>query len=983
MSKYQINFLGTTVDLAQGRLIIRASSLFSHSSFGFSHFLATIFFTLTFIATADAQLTERQFLSGHGKDDAVPWKFFCTSGANSGFWTNLPVPSQWDVKGFGTLNYHKDLTNAWNERGLYEHDFSVPAGWSGKRIFLVFDGVMTDTDAKLNGQSVGPVHQGSFYRFKYEVTSLVKCSATNLLEVNVAKHSANQSVNNAERLADYWVFGGIFRPVYLEAVPPQFIERVAIDAKADGNFSADVFLNGATNADEVEAQIQTLDGKNVGESFRTNLSTTTQSEISNLKSQIASPKLWTAETPNLYRVEIRLKQAGKVIHQLQQRFGFRTMEVRDGDGLYVNGQKIILKGADRHSFWPDSGRCLSEAVHRLDINTMKGANMNAVRMSHYPPDEQFLDLCDELGLYVLDELAGWHHFYDNDVGPKLVHEMVVRDVNHPSILFWDNGNEGGFNTNLDKVFGELDPQQRRVLHPWATFSDVNTAHYLAYDKAEIACGGQRVYYSNNREVVATNNLAKYIYLPTEFMHGLYDGGAGAGLDDYWRMMMSHPTCAGGFIWALTDDGVKRPDTGEMDVAGNQAPDGIVGPYRQREGSYYAIKEIWSPILILETNLPPRTNGKLTLTLENHFDFTDASQCKFTWQLRRFFKPGESLSNETEGSEGRVAGPAIPPGGRGKLTVNLPENFGHTVAVTGADAFALRVEGPAGRELWTWVWPFTKWGNYLGDLTHEPAEHHAVPVETNGVIAVNAGELTALFSKQTGLLLGVRRGPQNFSLANGPRPAVGSATLRQIHFDEDGPDAFVSAKFDGDLKSILWRVNGNGWIDCTYTYSAAGTNDFLGVIFDYPENLVRHKRWLGDGPYRVWQNRLKGATLGVWENDYNNTLTGFRDWIYPEFKGFFANVRWLQLDTTEGPITVVNNSAVPFVQVLTPEFAPANLTGKACAPVPNCGLGFLDAIPPIGSKFKEARFGGPQGQPTVAHGEYSGAVSFYFGKLPGP
>ena len=101
MSKYQINFLGTTVDLAQGRLIIRASSLFSHSSFGFSHFLATIFFTLTFIATADAQLTERQFLSGHGKDDAVPWKFFCTSGANSGFWTNLPVPSQWDVKGFG------------------------------------------------------------------------------------------------------------------------------------------------------------------------------------------------------------------------------------------------------------------------------------------------------------------------------------------------------------------------------------------------------------------------------------------------------------------------------------------------------------------------------------------------------------------------------------------------------------------------------------------------------------------------------------------------------------------------------------------------------------------------------------------------------------------------------------------------------------------------------------------------------------------
>ena len=911
-----------------------------------------------------AQQTEIQFLSGHGKDDAVPWKFFCTSGANSGFWTNLPVPSQWDVKGFGHLTYHKDATNAFDELGLYEHEFSVPQNWSGKRIFLVFDGVMTDTDAKLNGQSVGAIHQGSFYRFKYEVTSLVKFGATNKLEVTVAKHSANKSVNDAERNADYWVFGGIFRPVYLEAVPPQFIERVAVNAQANGDFSADVFLNGATNGDEVEAQLlQITDTVPIvtGTKFVQKIS----GEKAVLKSHLAAPLLWTAETPNLYSVEISLKQDGKIIHQITQRFGFRTLEVRDGDGFYVNGHKVILKGADRHSFWPDSGRCLSEAVHRLDIATMKDANMNVVRMSHYPPDEQFLDLCDELGLYVLDELAGWHHFYDNDVGPKLVREMVARDVNHPSILLWDNGNEGGFNTNLDHIFGELDPQHRRVLHPWSTFSGVNTAHYLAYDKAEIACGGQSVYYSNNQELVATNDHAKYIYLPTEFIHGLYDGGGGAGLDDYWRMMMSHPSCAGGIIWALLDDGIKRPVTGEIDVAGNQAPDGIVGPYRQREGSYYAIKEIWSPIQVA------RTNGGFAI--ENHFSFTDASECKFIWQIRHFPLPTETNSNFTVVREGVLKSPAIPPGGKGEIKFGLP------VSHNDADALALRAEDPAGRELFTWVWPLKSDAAF--SLTHEPAAQHAIATETNGVIEVKSGELTATFSKQTGLLLGFRRGAQNFSLANGPRLAVGRATLREIHFDEDGPDAIVSAKFDGNLKSISWRVNGNGWIDCNYVYTAHGTNDFLGVLFDYPESLVQHKRWLGDGPYRVWQNRLRGVTLGVWENDYNNTLTGFRDWIYPEFKGFFANVRWLQLDTTEGQITVLNRSAVPFVQMLTPEFAPPNLTGKAFAPVPKCGLGFLDAIPPIGSKFKEAKFGGPQGQPTVAHGDYSGAVSFYFGKLP--
>ena len=937
-------------------------------------------FLLSAPQISSAQETEIQFLSGHGKDDAVPWKFFCTSGANSGFWTNLPVPSQWDVKGFGTLTYHKDATNALDERGLYEHEFSVPQNWSGKRIFLVFDGVMTDTGAKLNGQSVGAIHQGSFYRFKYEVTSLVRFGATNKLEVNVARHSANESVNKAERLADYWVFAGIFRPVYLEAVPQQFIERVAIDARADGNFSAEVFLGGATDADEIEAQIQTLDGKNVGQLFSARSAGLRPGKFQDgdtnapgrrpalqLKVQITAPKLWTAETPNLYRAEIRLKQNGKVIHQLTQRFGFRTMEVREGDGLYVNGQKIILKGADRHSFWPDSGRCLSEAVHRLDINTMKDANMNAVRMSHYPPDEQFLDLCDELGLYVLDELGGWHNHYDSEVGAKLVREMVARDVNHPCILFWDNGNEGGWNTNLDHIFLELDPQQRRVLHPWAAFSGVNTAHYLAYDKAEIASGGKKVFFSGNQELVATNDRAKYIYMPTEFLHGLYDGGAGAGLDDYWRMMTASKTLGGGFIWALVDEGVKRPDTGEMDVAGNQAPDGIVGPYRQREGSFYTIKEIWSPIRVARAQ-----SG--VFIVENHFSFTDTRACKFIWQNRKFARLAGTNSGFTVAHETVLKSPAIPPGGKARWDVRA-----ETSADVASDAEALRVEDPQGRELWTWVWPRTANSDF--DLLQEPATQHATPSETNGVIEVKSGELTATFSKATGLLVGVQRGAQRFSLANGPRLATGSATLREIHFTDDGPDVVVSAKFDGDLKSVLWRVNGNGWIQCSYTYAAHGTNDFFGVLFDYPENLVTHKRWLGDGPFRVWQNRLRGVTTGVWENDFNNTLTGFRDWIYPEFKGFFANWRWLQLGTQEGSITVINQGGAKFLEVLTPDFGPDKLKANAWARTPNCGLGFLDAIPPIGSKFKEAKFGGPQGQATVADGEFSGAVNFYFGKLP--
>ena len=184
---------------------------------GYFVFVAAILFATT--SSVSAQETEVQFLSGHGKDDAVPWKFLCTTGAHSGFWTNLPVPSCWELHGFGTINYHRDATNPPPETGLYEHDFFVPENWSGKRIFLVFDGAMTDTAAKLNGQPAGPIHQGAYYRFKYEVTPLVKFGETNKLEVSVAKHSANESVNRAERTGDYWMYGGIFRPVSLEAVP--------------------------------------------------------------------------------------------------------------------------------------------------------------------------------------------------------------------------------------------------------------------------------------------------------------------------------------------------------------------------------------------------------------------------------------------------------------------------------------------------------------------------------------------------------------------------------------------------------------------------------------------------------------------------------------------------------------------------------------------------------------------------------------------
>ncbi|MCH8219606.1 MAG: glycoside hydrolase family 2, partial [Planctomycetes bacterium] len=326
--------------------------------------------------------TETLYLSGTGSDDRVTWEFYCSEGRRSGAWTTIEVPSNWEFEGFGRYNYGRDRKKS-QETGRYRYSFRVPQAWQDKQVSLVFEGVMTDTEAWINGQSVGPIHQGGFYRFSYDITEMINPGQSNLLEVLVHKVSANRSVEQAERQADYWVFGGIYRPVYLEAVPQQHIKRCAIDARASGQFSVDVYLSQLNAAGPLVA---TITGPGLARPYRVVVSVGLGQEKATLTTTVESIKPWTAETPSLYTVDLSLQEEGKTGHSVSERFGFRTFEVRPGQGLYLNGQKIILKGVNRHSFWPDSGRCLNRSLSYADVHLLKEMNMNAVRMSHYPPD---------------------------------------------------------------------------------------------------------------------------------------------------------------------------------------------------------------------------------------------------------------------------------------------------------------------------------------------------------------------------------------------------------------------------------------------------------------------------------------------------------------------------------------------------------------------------------------------------------------------
>ncbi|HLL66359.1 MAG TPA: glycoside hydrolase family 2 TIM barrel-domain containing protein [Micromonosporaceae bacterium] len=903
---------------------------------------------------ADAALvgpvTESLLLTGADADNTVNWEFQVTSGRRAGVWSTIPTPSNWEFHGFGTFNYGWNLVPG--ERGMYRRTFTPSTAWAGRRIFLVFEGSMTDTEVRVNGTSAGPRHQGGFYRFRYDVTGLVRLGESNLIEVTVSKESADNSVNDAERRGDYWNFGGIYRPVYLEAFPAARIDRVAINAQASGAFAADVYLAGVSAAGRVVGQIRRLDGTAVGGPFQVNVAAGATRVT--LNTTASAPLQWTAETPNLYQVEFQLANgAGAPLHSVAQRFGFRTIEVRNGSGVYVNGRRVILKGSNRHTIWPTLGRASSPRLARLDIQLMKDMNHNAVRMSHYPPDQFFLDLCDEIGLYVIDELAGWQKRYDEGVAAPLVASMVTRDVNHPSILMWANGNEGGWNTALDDDYARYDPQNRRVIHPWANFNGINTDHYETYE--------------STRSILAGST----IHMPTEFLHGLYDGGAGAGLNDYWNLLGTAPRSAGGFIWAFVDEGVARPDRGGViDTAGNAGADGILGPYREKEASFYTVRDIWSPVQLSNpsyyaTSFP--TNFTSSINVINRYDFTNLRDCRFAWQLVNFPAPGAADTAPTVVAQGTVAGPDVAPGAAGIVVLGLPATW------ASADALRVTTIDPTGREINNWAWTIRKAAGHASRIV-VPAAGSVAVAETSSTITMTAGALQVAIARSTGRLAGVTRSGVAVSLTNGPAPADGSATLTRLTHFRDGTGYVVQADYTGAVSSVRWRLDSNGWLQMEYRYTRTGNHNYFGVSMSYPESRVRGLTWLGDGPYRVYKNRRRGVTPGVWSKTYNNTATG-GSFVYPEFKGYHANTYWAALRTDQGIITMVAAQENLFLRLFTP--AVASNPMSATTVYPGQDISFLDAIPAIGNKFHTATQLGPESQLNVAAGEYRRSIYFRF------
>jgi Glycosyl hydrolases family 2, TIM barrel domain/Glycosyl hydrolases family 2, sugar binding domain/Glycosyl hydrolases family 2/Beta galactosidase small chain len=916
-------------------------------------------------AACFSQTKQIQYLSGTDAAHTVQWDFYCGGGRNSGEWKTIQVPSCWEQQGFGNYNYGRDYkTNGKNARfydedGMYKYPFNVPASWKGKHVNIVFEGSMTDTEVKINGKLAGPVHQGAFYRFKYDISSLLNYNKQNLLEVTVSKMSADASVNNAERLADYWIFGGIFRPVYLEAMPDQYIDYAGINAKADGEFALQINLNKAKPGISVVTTIIDANNKIVNSSFVFPIHTV-QSIYT--VSQFDHIKPWTSETPALYTANIVLKDAaGKKIYELNEKFGFRTIEIRYGQGVYINGVQVKFKGVNRHCFWPETGRTLSNAEQLQDALLIKEMNMNAVRCSHYPPDKYFLELCDSLGIYVLDELAGWQKYYSTKAGEPLVKEMVLRDLNHPSIIFWDNGNEGGTNKELDDDFVKWDFQQRPVIHPH---------HRPGNQFNGIDCNHYEDYYSTQK--ILNDSL---IYMPTEFLHSQDDGGGGAAMEDFWDLHWRSQKSAGGFIWAMIDESVVRTDLNNvLDANGLNANDGILGPHREKEGSFYALRKIFSPVrLSLPVHLP--RGFMVEIALENRYHFLNTNQCSFYWALVDFSKPFDRFDGYIVREKGTIKAPSVAPTMHGVLRVSLPD-------YTKYDALVIVAKDNFGREIYKWISEIKDNKELIRDFVEVKGDSTAAK-ETDSTYSITGGEVTVVLDKKSGTLLTTKNTANDYVLSfnNGPVLVKGDAILTGSKTYHEGNEQVVEFTYSGNLHYTKWKINASGWTTLEYEYDAEGDQPFAGISFNYPENYVLSSRWLGKGPCRQWKNRLAGTEVNVWENLYNNTHTGYSPVIYPEFKGYYGEVSWMELSTVEGKLYIASPDSGLFVRLF--DFCALSSANKPHPEVPIGNISFLDCIPPIGTKLAtglttNTKVYGPQSELNHLSGSKKRTLYFYFG-----
>lgn len=660
-------------------------------------------------------------------------------------WDLFPVPANWEVNNSGTPGYGtpiyvsagypfkidpprvmgepKPEYTTYKERnpvGQYRRTFTLPVGWtSSGQTFLRFEGVMSAFYVWINGERVG-YSQGSMEASEFNVTTWLQ-PGTNQIALEVYKYCDGSYLEDQ----DFWRFGGIHRSINLVHTPDVRIRDFTVRTLPDTeykNFTLQIdpqlSVYGAASGkgyqlvatlDTIRLSVdatEVLDLEHKAARMNEWYPQRGARKFGRLSARVSSPKLWTAETPNLYTLTLALVDStGVVVERIRQAVGFRSVEVRKGL-LLINGKPIRLRGVNRHEHDPIQARVMTEARMLQDIRLMKQANINAVRTSHYPNVARWYELCDSLGLYVMDEadieehgLRGtlastpdWHAaFLDRAV------RMAERDKNHPSIVMWSMGNESGYGPNFAAISGWLhDFDPTRPVHyegaqgangmPDPPTVDVISRFYTRVKQEYLNPGVPDGVDTERAENARWERLLEIAerttddrpVLTSEYAHAM--GNAMGNLQEYWDEIYSNPRMLGGFIWDWADQGIYKqlPDGRTMVAYGGDFGDvpnlkafcfnGVVMSNRETTPKYWEVKQVYAPVAL------KLKNGILTLLNRNHHTNLDVYRC--FWSLTangKVLKRGEvALPIVLPGEAGCVSLPAMKsmPGADVRLLVSI-------------------------------------------------------------------------------------------------------------------------------------------------------------------------------------------------------------------------------------------------------------------------------------------------------------------------
>jgi len=899
------------------------------------------------------------------------WKFYWRKGTNAtrseycraeyddSHWDDTPVPSLWQLQGYGKPHYlcafypKAIATKAQdipaidaelNEVGVYRRRFSVPAAWAGKQIYLHFGAVKAGFNVYLNGEKVG-YSQGAMTPAEFRISGFL-CAGENQLTVEVFRYTDGTYLEDQ----DMWFLSGIYREVYLYAENDlcirDFYANTGLSADyADGTLDLSLTLQNLGMAADCTAELL-LDGKSIAEAAVTAAQGLTTVDFRHIEK---SARQWSAEIPNLYTLVIVLKQGGEILSCKGVRLGFRRIEIK-GNVLCHNGKRVIVKGVNRHDFDPDHGWAVPRERFYQDLYLMKRANINAVRTSHYPDTELFYELCDELGLYVMDEcdleshgVRGKNVPGDRDCFREAVvdraERMVLRDRSHACVCWWSLGNEAGDGENFHH-------ERRAIL----ALDDTRPIHYEGANDLSltefISCmyplrdtvqsfREQKEYQPDllanaisilaaDSKRISKEDFASKPVIYCEYAHAM-ENSLG-NFAEYVQDFEKYEHMCGGFIWDYVDQSIRIRENGvEKWLYGGDfkegfssfyfCANGIIGADREPHPSYFEVKKVYANLKLLAAD--PRA-GRVILKNTNLFQTT--ADYDIHWAI---------AADGVTALEGTLTDVIVPPLALQEIRLPFTAKDLPQGECTLTVSCVTKKDSP---------WAKAGYEQTFGQFLLQKRSPLALPQgggrlqyrkQKNQILIEGEGFCAAV---ENGALSSLKYGDTEVLAPGEPlRPNFFRALTDndREYFNHAAPIAFLSPlylwKYTAPLQraaqlrvhqgesgavtvSVRWRIPFAKRVNTQYTFHPSGEVDvgFAGAGVLLPMLKVglrcavqegfQHVRWYGKGPHENYCDRKTGARLGRFES---SVAALAHRYMRPQENGTRCDLRALELRDESG------------------------------------------------------------------------------------